>query len=64
MKILKDKKQGSWLDVHFDTSDEVYLMVTHGKAEHGPFGSRYMALAPKLAIDLAKQILKKTKNNE
>ena len=58
MKVKKDKKQGNWVDVYFDTTDKVYLGVSNGHAEHGVFGSRYMSLAPELAVKLANAILK------
>ena len=68
MKITKDMKQGGRVDVHFGTNDKAYLMVSHGTTEiddeYGHYGSRYMSLAPELAIDLAKEILKKAKKNE
>lgn len=64
MEIIKDRKQDGWIDVHFDSSDEVYFMVAHGTAEHGHYGSRYMSLAPELAVDLAKKILAKFKDKK
>jgi len=60
MKLIKDRKEKS-LGIHFDGDMGVYVGLTHGKAEWGEYGSSYISLSSEVAIELAKQILRKYK---